>query len=172
MGKVGGSSVCVTEPILKSLCLVESHRMLLSAAAGIKELPPLFYCLLLSVFMVFGTAGFVPDWFLELPWAQCLQLRSSFLHGCIWVEPLQWLCNAHSNTDPAPRSVCLHSKNEFIVFSLAFPFHSHASTKSLLSDLLLKPSRIINILKKYLSILRPCSGYEKSKWNLERRNDC
>lgn len=60
--------MCVTEPVSKSLYLVESYRML-TAVAGIKKLPPLFYYLLLSVFMslmVFGTAGFVSDWFLRL----------------------------------------------------------------------------------------------------------
>lgn len=55
--------MCVTEPVSKSLYLVESYGML-TAVAGIKKLPPLFYYLLLSVFMslmLFGTAGFVSD---------------------------------------------------------------------------------------------------------------
>lgn len=69
MGEVGGSSVCVPEPVSKSLTLAERHRML-TADAGIKKLPPLFHYLLHSVFMslmVLGTAGFVSEWFLGLP---------------------------------------------------------------------------------------------------------
>lgn len=148
MGEVGGGSVCVTEPVSKPLYLAERHRML-TAVAGIKKLPPLFYYFLLSVFkslMVFGTAGFVSEWFLGLPRAQCQQPQKLFP---AWLYLSAAFCsgyyNALSNTDPAPHSPFLYSKNEFIVFLLAFPFYSHASTKSLLSDLLLKPSRIINI---------------------------
>lgn len=176
-GEVGGCSVCVPEPISMSVISAERHRMM-TAVAGIKKLPPLFHYLLLSVFMslvVFGTAGFISNGFWDCLELSVCSLRSSFLHSCIWVKPFAfaslWLVQCPQQHWPCT-TFCLFVLKDWVYSILTcLPIllpHIHQITFKWFASEAKQNHKYFKTI--FFSTLRPFSGYEKSKWNLECRN--